>query len=88
MGARESCVRSEGKAKPSSKSSSIVSEDSVVWAAALRVSRALMVETPSSSSSSPEEAMGGRMVNMEDGWDWDVSEEASSDRAVIPAMTA
>lgn len=81
-------MRSEGKAKPSSKSSSIVDDVGRSVAIALRVPVALMVDTPSSSSSSSSEEMtGGRMVNMGD--DCEVEREVrASDRTAIPAMTA
>lgn len=45
-----------------------------------------MVDTPSSSHSFAEEVGGGRIVDTEDPWDWDVSEEANTDRMDIPAM--
>lgn len=62
-GARESCVRSDGSAKASSKSSSMG-----VWGRlTMGLGRAatLMVDTPSSSSSSSisgNDGGGGRMV--------------------------
>jgi len=80
-------LRSEGKAIPSSKSSSIVLEAGGVCDVTLGVSlpRALMVDTPSSSPSSAGEVEGGRIVNTED--PNDVNEEAKADRVGILAMT-
>jgi len=77
-------LRSEGKANPSSKSSSIVLEAGGVCDVTLGVSlpKALMVDTPSSSPSSAGEVEGGRIVNTED-----VNEEAKADRVGILAMT-
>lgn len=81
-------MRSEGKANPSSKSSSIVLEAGGVCDVTLGVSlpRTLMVDTPSSSHSSAGGVEGGRIVNTED--PKDVSEEAKIDRLGILAMTA
>ena len=80
-------MRPEGKANPSSKSSSIVLEAGGVCDVTLGVSlpRALMVDTPSSSPSSAGEVEGGRIVNTED--PNDVNEEAKADRVGILAMT-
>ena len=80
-------MRSEGKAIPSSKSSSIVLEAGGVCDVTLGVSlpRALMVDTPSSSPSSAGEVEGGRIVNTED--PKDVNEEAKAGRVGILAMT-
>jgi len=80
-------LRPEGKANPSSKSSSIVLEAGGVCDVTLGVSlpRALMVDTPSSSPSSAGEVEGGRIVNTED--PNDVNEEAKADRVGILAMT-
>ena len=80
-------MRPEGKANPSSKSSSIVLEAGGVCDVTLGVSlpRALMVDTPSSSPSSAGEVEGGRIVNTED--PNDVNKEAKADRVGILAMT-
>jgi hypothetical protein len=70
----------------------MVSVAGAAFTAALRVSVALMVDTPSSSSiSSSEERIGGRMVKVDDDWDFDVSDardEVRSDRVAMLAETA
>lgn len=62
-GARDRVVRSEGRAKPSSKSSSSMVLGGGLGAAGLGRAVTLIVDTPSSSSSSSvDDESGGRMV--------------------------
>lgn len=92
-GARESCVRSVGKEKASSKSSStesIVGFTAVFFAVIVGILEALIVETPSSSSEKSVDWIGGRILIIEEPEDVEAvaKEAAISDLAAKPATTA
>lgn len=92
VGASDSLVRSAGRANPSSKSSSMVWGSGCFGILGMRFrgsAAALMVETPSSSSSSDSGCKGGRIVIMVEVDDEDaIVFFATPDLANIPATTA